>query len=136
MQGNRYPVTELGIRRLVERLIDVAQTDLKDADCEVRISRSSLDGRPCTCIEVEHPYPQDGLLFYQARIYVDRERNLPLRYEAFDWPSSVGADPELIEQYTYLDLKLNRGFSDQDFDVETPEYSFSRGTASKTAMAP
>jgi hypothetical protein len=135
MRDNRYPITELGIRRLVERLIKVGENDQKDARCEVRVSRSSLDGRPCMCIEVEHPHRQADLKFHLARIYVDAERNLPLHYEAFDWPTDADETPALIEQYTYRDLKVNRGFDDQDFDPENPDYAFSRGGDSKTAMA-
>ena len=135
MRDNRYPITELGILRLVERLIEVGQNDQKDTHCEVRVSSSSLNGQSFMCIEVEHPRPQAGLKFHLARIYVDAERNLPLRYEAYDWPTRVEQSPALIEQYTYLDLRVNRGFGDQDFDPGNPDYAFSRGSDSKTAMA-
>ena len=34
----------------------------------------------------------------------------------------------LLEEYTYVDLKLNNGFSDTDFDTANPQYGFARGT--------
>ncbi len=135
MTDNRYPITEIGILRLVERLIEVGQSDMKDSDCEVRITRASIQDRPCTCIEVEHPRPQPGLRCHLAKVYIDDERNLPLNYEAYDWPKDAGDAPELIEQYTYLDLKVNRGFSERDFDVENPDYAFSRNAGSNVAHA-
>ena len=29
-----------------------------------------------------------------------------------------------MEEYTYLNLKLNNGFTDADFDVKNPSYKF------------
>jgi hypothetical protein len=49
---------------------------------------------------------------------------VPIRYEAYDWPTQPGATPQLIEQYTYLQLKLNNGFTDADFDIRNPQYGF------------
>lgn len=59
-----------------------------------------------------------------SRIFVDDQLNLPIRYEAYDFPAAAGGPPELIEQYSYLDLKLNNGYTDADFDVENPKYGF------------
>ena len=38
--------------------------------------------------------------------------------------SKAGAEPELMEEYTYLNLKLNNGFTDADFDIKNPNYRF------------
>jgi hypothetical protein len=35
------------------------------------------------------------------------ELNLPVRFDAYDWPKAPGEQPELAEEYTYLDVKLN-----------------------------
>ena len=34
--------------------------------------------------------------------------------------------PELIEKYTYLNLKLNNGFTETDFDIKNTNYHFHR----------
>ncbi len=34
------------------------------------------------------------------------------------------AAPELIEAYTYLNMKLNVGLTDADFDIHNPVYRF------------
>ena len=49
---------------------------------------------------------------------------MPIRYESYDWPRGEGHQPELMEEYTYLNLKLNNGFTDADFDAENPNYKF------------
>jgi hypothetical protein len=80
--------------------------------------------RVCTCIEVVHPVPRRNFRFHLARIFVDDELNLPIRYESYSWPTTPGGAPELIEEYTYLDLKLNVGLTDSDFDIQNPNYQF------------
>jgi hypothetical protein len=125
MRGQRYPITELGLKNLVRRLLEVGGNDTKYGECDVQFSDDAkINGRPCTLIQVVHPVPRRNFLFYLARIYVDRELNVPIRYEAHDWPREPGAEPELIEEYTYLDLKLNPGFTDADFDIHNPNYQF------------
>jgi hypothetical protein len=39
-------------------------------------------------------------------------------------PASLGGPPELLEEYNYVDLKLNNGFTDQDFSIDNPAYYF------------
>ena len=69
--------------------------------------------------------PRRNFVFHMARIFVDKELNLPIRYESYDWPKEPGGPPELMEEYTYLNLKLNNGFTDADFDIEESELQVS-----------
>ena len=125
MQGNRYPITEIGLLNLVQRLAEVAEKDAQFGECEVKfMPGAKLNDRACTLIQVLHPVPRRNFLFHMARIFVDDELNLPIRYEAYDWPKEAGGPPVLIEQYTYVNLRLNNGFTDADFDVRNPNYQF------------
>jgi len=56
--------------------------------------------------------------------WIDVQAEERFRYEAYDWPQEPGAPPELLEEYTYLDLKLNNGFTDEDFSTQNPTYHF------------
>lgn len=58
---------------------------------------------------------------------MDDVLNLPIRYESHNWPSKAGGPPELIEEYTYLRLTINNGFTNGDFDIHNPNYSFKEG---------
>lgn len=49
-----------------------------------------------------------------------------MRFAAYDWPSTENGDPNLIEEYTYRDLKFNVELTDDDFDRKNPEYRFSK----------
>jgi hypothetical protein len=125
MQGNRYPLTEIGLVNLVRRLVEVAEQDVQYGECEVKFFQGAkINGRTCTCIQVIHPFPRSNFRFHLARIFVDDEYNVPIRYESYDWPKEPGGKPELIEEYTYLNLKLNNGFTDADFDIHNPNYRF------------
>jgi outer membrane lipoprotein-sorting protein len=125
MRGQRYPITELGLLNLVQRLLEIGEKDTQYGECEVKfLQGAKINGRSCTCIQVMHPVPRRNFLFHIARIYVDDELNIPVRYEAHNWPKETGGPPELIEEYTYLDLKLNNGFTDADFDIQNPNYQF------------
>jgi hypothetical protein len=125
MRGQRYPLTEIGILNLTRRLIDVAEQDTKYGECEVKFLKGAkVNGRVCTCVQIVHPVPRRNFLFHLARIFVDDELNVPIRYESYDWPKTASADPELIEEYTYVNLKLNNGFTDADFDIHNQKYHF------------
>jgi hypothetical protein len=130
MQGQRYPITEVGIRNLTRRLIEVGEQDAKYGECDVQyFHNAKVDGRQCTCIQVTHPVPRKNFLFHLARIFIDDELQLPIRYEAYTWPKEPGkqvGEDELLEEYTYTNLKLNNGFTDADFDPNNPKYRFSK----------
>ncbi len=131
MQGNRYPITEIGLETLVTRLIEKGTRDKQNGtpeECLVEFRKGAkINGRSCTMLEVKHPQPRDYYDFHVARIFIDDELNVPLRYAAYTWPAQPGAEPgndELIEEYTYLKLELNVGLTDKDFDPTNPEYKF------------
>ena len=127
MQGNRYPVTEFGIKQLVERMIRLGEKELDHAESEVRIDeQATLDGRRYRCIEVLHPQRGDHFAYHLARVYIDEELQLPVRFEAYDWPNEPGAEPPMLEEYSYRNIQLNVGLSSDDFHRNNPEYSFSR----------
>ena len=129
MQGQRYPLPEIGLVNLMRRLIEVAEKDVKYGECEVKFfPGAKINNRVCTCIQATHPVPRRNFLFHLARIFVDDELNVPIRYESYDWPKEPGAalDPvkDLLEEYTYINLKINQGFTDADFDIHNANYRF------------
>jgi hypothetical protein len=125
MSGRHYPLTEIGLVNLVRRLVEVGQEDAKRGECEVKyFTHAKVNDRVCTVIQVVHPTPRDYFRFHLARVFVDDELTVPIRYESHDWPRESGGKPELIEEYTYLDLKLNNGFTDADFNARNPVYHF------------
>jgi hypothetical protein len=122
MRGNRYPVTQFGIENLVLRLLASARNDL-DTNCRVDLlPDAKINDRPARGIVVTHQSPQESPTFCQARIFVDKELELPVHFEAYDWADEPGGVPELIEQYSYTQIQLNRGLTDADFSEDNPQY--------------
>lgn len=125
MRGQRYPLTEIGVLNMVRRLIEVGEKDAQFGECEVKFFEGAkINDRSCTCIQVVHPTPRRNFLFHVARIFVDDELNLPVRFEIYDWPKEAGGPPEICEEYTFLNVKINNGFTDADFDTRNPNYQF------------
>jgi hypothetical protein len=125
MQGNRYPVTEIGVENLAKRLVEVAEHDKQFGECDVNFyPNAKVNGRICTCVQVSHPVPRRNFRFHLARVFIDDELTIPIRYEAYDWPQEAGGQPVLLEEYTYMNVKINNGFTDADFDPKNTAYKF------------
>lgn len=132
MLGNRYPITEIGIEKLLRKLIEKGERDRQLGPVTVRTAENvTIGDRTCRLIEVIHETPTavlDGKTvafeFYLAQIYIDDERLIPLKYASFSWPKTPGGTPELLEEYTYQDVSLNVGLVESDFDPKNPDYGF------------
>lgn len=117
MHGNLYPITDIGIETLIAKLIEKGERDRKRDECEVEfIKGAKINGRTCTVLQVKHPTQRPWFDFHIAQVFIDDELQLPVRYAAYTWPSEPGGKPELLEAYTYLNLKLNIGLTEEDFD--------------------
>lgn len=125
MRGNRYPISEAGVENLVDKLIEKGERDLKRDECEVQFFKGAkINGRVCTLLQVTHPIKREYFDFHIAQIFIDDELNVPVRYAAYTWPTSPGGKPALEEEYTYMDLKLNIGLTDEDFNPDNRAYKF------------
>jgi len=128
MRGQRYPISSVGMENLLHQYVDRLQQDKRNGtpkDFEVKVSRgASVDGRPCTLIKVTHPTRRAYLQKYKSRLFIDEETHLPIRYVTLGWPTSKGAKPAIIEEYTYTKVKLNPGFTDADFNHKNRNYRF------------
>ena len=119
MKGQKYPITDAGIRNLTLRLLEVARHDRRSSETEVKYyANAKVDGRVCNVIEVIHPIRRDTFLFHKAQVFVDKELNIPIRYAAYGWPPKKGAEAPLDEEYTYLDFKVDDKLTDADFTIE------------------
>jgi hypothetical protein len=119
MKGNRYPITEAGMENLMVKLLEKGYRDRQRGECDVQFLRGAkINGRKCTVLQVTHPHARPHFDFHIARIFIDDELNIPIRYAAYMWPSKPGGKPELLESYTYLNVKLNVGLTEEDFDYK------------------
>ena len=127
MEDCRHPITDAGLGHLITTIAERWEAEMSPGETRVTIQPdASAAGRPCTMIQSTHTEHRPDFLFHTVRVYVDREHILPIRFEAFAWPRHPTAPPELVEDYTFQDLRLDVGLSDHDFDPGNRAYSFGR----------
>jgi hypothetical protein len=127
MEDNRHPVTEAGIGSLIDTVAKHWAIELTPGESQLAFHDGVRVGsRSCTLIESVHPQHRPHFLFHKVKLYIDQEHGLPIRFEAYDWPRHPGAPADLVEEYSYLDLKINVGLHDRDFDPANTQYSFGR----------
>src|SRR5262249_8775374 len=115
MEDNRHPVTEAGIGTLIDTVAKRWAVELTPGESVVSLhDEARVGNRRCLMIESIHPHRAPNFLFHKVRVYIDHEHGVPIRFEAYDWPRHATAAPELVEEYSYLELKLNVGLHDRD----------------------
>lgn len=126
MRGQLHPIDEIGIENLIVKLIEKGERDKQYDECEVTFQKGAkINGRSCTVLSVRHPEQRPHFEFHLAQIFIDDEMNLPVRYAAFSWPTRKDDQTgPVLEEYTYLDMKLNQGLTNADFDPNNPNYGF------------
>jgi hypothetical protein len=128
MATNRYPITEVGIAKIIESAIEIWKNEkrtLDPANIEVRIvHRVQAGDVECEAVEIAHHHQQPGLTYQVGRVYIDKHSRLPVQAELYGWPATAGDEPPLLEQYTYTNVKTNVGLSGADFDPRNREYDF------------
>ena len=128
MQGQRYPISEIGLVKLVEKLIERGEKDRNNPDVTATLTKDhSIDGVEAQLIQVRRAKPSgdEDEDFSMAEISIDPKRKLILQYRSFGWPAEEGDEElPLQESYTYRDIKTNIGLKDIDFDVTNPAYKF------------
>ncbi|MEW4526837.1 DUF1571 domain-containing protein [Maioricimonas sp. JC845] len=125
MEENRYPITQIGMRRLVNMLIEAWEKEARYGETDVRFyPNAKLGETRCKVIEWSHPVQREHFPYQKCRLYIDRTTNLPVRFENFGWPGEGNTRPRLLEEYTYTNVRTNVGLSDADFDPGNTAYAF------------
>jgi hypothetical protein len=125
MEGSRYPMTTAGFENMLTSMLGMYQSVAKFPENQVRLyAGAKVDGRSCTCVELSHTQRRPEFPFAMSRVFYDDEMGLPIRWEAYDWPAKAGGEPQLAEEYTYRNLQLNPGLTENDFDPKNPQYGY------------
>lgn len=122
LEDSRYPFTEIGIGRLIERIGRDARRAWTRGELQlVDRGRTRVEGREVR--QIEGILPQDrraGYASYRMVLKIDETNGLPIQASLYDW------DNLIVGEYTYSDLQLNPGLKEIDFDPSNPAYQFSR----------
>lgn len=122
---NRYPITQIGMTRLVEMLLDQWKSEGQYQEVKVETFSGARVGEvECRMLEVIHPQPRDYFKFHKTRLYLDAKTKFPIRLEQYGWPEIEGGEPVLQEEYIYTRIDTNLGLTDLDFDKNNKAYEF------------
>jgi len=124
--GQKYPVTNIGMKNLAARLIRGVE-EARDARQPVRpairlYKDQRIDGRACECVTIFTPPGAEKELGRLTYVFIDKQTGLLYRYEGYDWSGNKTDPQQLDERYEYRNVKPDQGFGDKDFDTENEEY--------------
>lgn len=123
MAENRYPITQLGLTKLLDTII--AQWELEGKYGEINVEwypDAKLGTHPCPVIQTSHPYRRRQFKFHKTLLYLDGTTLLPVRVEQYDWPQQPNQPAPQMELYMYSDIRTNVGLKPIDFDQRNPNF--------------
>lgn len=126
MIGQRHPISEIGMARLVENLIQRGERDRDNPNISIaRVPDFQHGDVTVDLYQITCSQPRGGDDdFSYTEVGFDRERMLLLKFRTFGWPEHAGEEAPLLESYAYHDVQINVGLSDQDFNPDNPDYNF------------
>jgi hypothetical protein len=125
MHNELHPIIDIGLANLCRQLLQRGEEAGNPNQVQVkRISSAQVNSRKCGLVEIVYAVQEPKVSGYLARVFIDDEWQVPTRVEVYQLPKENVHDPRLIEEYTYLDLKFNNGYSDADFDPKNRQYKF------------
>jgi len=125
MAEARHPVSDLGLKRLAELMIQQWELESKYGEIDVKYFPEAKMGRiECEVLQVTHPRPRRQFRYHQSRLFIEKSSGLPLRVQNYGFPQQAGIDPPLVEDYAYTGMKTNIGLKPLDFSRTNQNYRF------------
>jgi len=117
LKQSRHAITDTGIGNLIEKVARGQEADraLAPGQVKVTLREFQFQQRPCIGLETVHLVNAGQTYCHRSLVLFDKELKMPVRFEAYDWPPAGQAAGELLECYSYIDLKFNVGLTDAAF---------------------
>ncbi|QJW97422.1 DUF1571 domain-containing protein [Frigoriglobus tundricola] len=117
LAANRHPVTEWTMAAVLDRIsAATAREKTLNNPVEVYAGEYQFAGKNVTRYEVLTRRQHAFRYAYRMLIYVDKDTKMLVRYEAYDQPKSGAAVGDLLEAYSFTDMKANPGVGESTFD--------------------
>jgi hypothetical protein len=117
-QTSKRSITEAGIGNMIERFARAWDNERRlNLTSQVQVAEYEYNRRRCTRVEILHPDNGNGhFLYHRDVLYFDKESHLPIRVEFYDWPRQQGDPGQLVEVYSFANMRINVGLGDAVFD--------------------
>ena len=125
MAGSRQPVWMAGLSGIVGRIL--SENDKLVASSTMNatyhdLGQTMVHGIRSYCYEAELPKDLDPSLYARkVLVCIGLQTHLPTRFRSWDYEDGAF---RLLEEYDYMDMRLNIGLTDSDFDPNNSEYGF------------
>jgi hypothetical protein len=121
----RYPVTRIGLENLAEGVALQWEKEAAFGESDVKYyPDAKLGEKPVLVIESTHPVKRNQFRSAITRLWIDKETRMPIRVQQYDFPTTPGGQPVLVEDYTYTEVEPNVELTERDFDARNPSYQF------------
>jgi hypothetical protein len=116
LERSKHNILEAGLGVMIDQNIAYYEKTRKIASAKVDIAEAKYNDRDCIRIEVAVPQRDAGAYCYRSVMYLEKTSKLPIRLENYDWPQAGGAPGgDLIEMFSYVNLRFNVGLTNEDF---------------------
>lgn len=125
MAENRHPITDVGMHRMIEMVIEQWELESKYGEIDVQFyPQAKMGNAECEVIETTHPRPRRQFKYHLSRVFIEKQSRLPIRIENYGFPQQANTPAPLLEEYTYLNVRTNVNLTAADFDRANRNYSF------------
>jgi Protein of unknown function (DUF1571) len=116
MEHSRHTIREAGLGHMIEENLKNMQIARGINKTTVQTAEYTFDKRPCLRIETINREQNQQLYCYRSVLYLEKESKLPMRLENYLWPSPGAQAGELLEEFSYADLRFNIDLRDDLFN--------------------
>jgi hypothetical protein len=120
LKQSRHTITDTGIGHLIETITQCREMErqLPPSQVQTTYREFAFQGKQCVGMDTVHKVNNGQFYCYRSVVYFDKQTKLPMRFEAYDWPTAGGpAGGEKLECYSYIDVKFNVGLTDAAFGL-------------------
>ena len=118
LADNRHPATEWGMGPMLDLIATTtAREKSMNNPVEVFTSDYQFAGHNVTKYDIFTRRPHASRYAAKMVVFIDKETKLPVRFESYDDPKTAGAlTGDLLEAYSFTDLKFNTGLGENSFE--------------------
>ena len=117
LAANRHQVTEWTMAAIIDRIsAATAREKTLNNPVEVYTGEFQFAGKTVTRYEVLTRRPHAFRYAHRMLIYVDKDTKMMVRFEAYDQPKSGASVGDLLEAYSFTDVKPDSTVGESTFD--------------------